>query len=45
MKKVLIKGKNILSGDVSGLWGNVDNAKLTDEERTRGIDIRDLIED
>jgi hypothetical protein len=39
-----------LRGDVSGLWGNasglrgdVDECKITDEERENGVDIKELI--
>ena len=39
-----------VSGDLSGVWGNLtgvrgdlDNCEITDEERSHGIDINDLI--
>lgn len=34
-----------ISGDVNGLYGNLDDCELTDEERTKGVDIKDLIEE
>ena len=41
-----------LSGDVSGLWGdvsrlsgNVDECEISDEEREAGLDIASLVED
>ena len=32
-----------LRGNVSGLWGNVDTCDLSAEDRTRGVDIADLV--
>jgi len=32
-----------LSGDVSGLSGNLDACEITNEEREKGVDIKDLI--
>jgi len=30
-------------GYVSGIYGNIDECEITDEEREKGIDIKDLI--
>jgi hypothetical protein len=30
-------------GDLTGVRGNIDDCKITDEERAAGIDINDLI--
>ena len=32
-----------LFGDVSGLRGNVDEAEITDKEREKGVNVKDLI--
>jgi len=32
-----------LSGNVSGLSGNLDACEITNEEREKGVDIKDLI--
>ena len=32
-----------LSGNVSGLRGDVDDCSITDEERQNGIDVKDLV--
>lgn len=45
MKRALIRIKNELTGDVSGLRGDVSVCELTDNDRTRGIDVSDLIEE
>ena len=42
MKKVLVMD-NVLKGDCSGLRGNLDECELTEEDRQRGVDIRDLV--
>jgi len=34
-----------LRGNCSELWGNLYYCKITEKERKKGIDIRDLIED
>jgi len=33
-----------ISGDVSGISGDVDACEITNEERERGVDIKDLIQ-
>ena len=33
-----------LSGYVSGIYGDVDACEITNEERERGVDIKDLIQ-
>ena len=32
-----------LRGDLSGLWGNLDECEISDEERKAGIDIEKLV--
>jgi len=32
-----------LRGDVSGLSGDIDDCELTDEDRQKGVDVKDLI--
>ena len=32
-----------LKGDCSGLYGNLKDCEITDEERIKGVDIKDLI--
>ena len=32
-----------ISGNVSGIWGNVDKCELTVDERNKGVRIEDLI--
>jgi len=34
-----------LTGDCSDLRGNIDDCDLTDEDREKGINIRDLIKE
>ena len=36
---------NNIWGDVSGIEGNVASCEITEEERKRGIDIKELIKD
>jgi hypothetical protein len=33
-----------VSGDLTGVSGNLDDCEITDTDRARGIDIADLIE-
>ena len=32
-------------GNLTGISGNLDDCEITDEDRAKGIDIKDLVED
>ena len=45
MKKLLVKTKNELTGNVNGLTGDVDDCELTDADRKVGVDVSRLLAD
>jgi len=42
MKRAL-KRISKVSGNLFGIWGNIDDCDLSDDDRKKGIDVQDLI--